>query len=75
MRLKGSLTNKNTVLTKEGTEFQLPIRGEDEVLIDATLVGGSGTFKRQCVKPFVGLEVEFSTNDNVNGYNFKILPD
>ena len=57
--------------------FTLPIRGTDEsgfpeVLIDATSVGGSGTVKRQSIKPFIGMEVEFITNNGIYGYNFTI---
>lgn len=41
-------------------------------LIDATSVGGSGYVKRQSIKPFIGMEVEFITNNEVSGYNFTI---
>jgi len=55
----------------------LPIRGTDddgypEVLMDATNVGGRGTFQRQSIVPYVGMKVEFDTNGRF-GFNFKIV--
>ncbi len=44
-----------------------------EVLIDATSVGGGGTVKRQSIKPFIGMEVEFITYNGTEGYNFTIV--
>lgn len=73
MKLKGIITENNTVVTKDGRIFNLPMRGIDEILIDATLVGGSSTFKRQPARLFIGMVAEFYTNNGVDGYNFKIV--
>ena len=77
MKLTGLIKSDGFVETSDGKLFILPIRGTDEsgfpeVLIDATSVGGSGYVKRQSVKPFIGMEVEFITNNEVSGYNFTI---
>ena len=77
MKLIGVIKSDGFVETSDGKLFILPIRGSDEsgfpeVLIDATSVGGSGYVKRQSVKPFIGMEVEFITNNEVSGYNFTI---
>ncbi len=77
MKLTGLIKSDGFVETLDGKLFILPIRGSDEsgfpeVLIDATSVGGSGYVKRQSVKPFIGMEVEFITNNEVSGYNFTI---
>lgn len=77
MKLTGLIKSNGFVETSDGRLFILPIRGTDEsgfpeVLIDATSVGGSGCFKRQSIKPFIGMEVEFITNNEVSGYNFTI---
>lgn len=77
MKLTGLIKSDGFVETSDGKLFILPIRGSDEsgfpeVLIDATSVGGSGYVKRQSVKPFIGMEVEFITNNEVSGYNFTI---
>ena len=76
MKLIGVIKSDGFV-ESDGKLFILPIRGTDEsgfpeVLIDATSVGGSGTVKRQSIKPFIGMEVEFITNNGVHGYNFTI---
>ena len=73
----GVIKSDGFVETPDGKLFTLPIRGTDEsgfpeVLIDATSVGGSGTVKRQSIKPFIGMEVEFITNNGIYGYNFTI---
>lgn len=72
---------KTGIITKEGmvkisdTKYvRLPTRGVDnegypEVLIDATSVGGNGSFQRQSIKPYIGMSVEFSDNN----CNFKII--
>ena len=75
--MTGLIKSDGFVETSDGKLFILPIRGSDEsgfpeVLIDATSVGGSGYVKRQSVKPFIGMEVEFITNNEVSGYNFTI---
>ena len=77
MKLTGLIKSDGFVETSDGKLFILPIRGSDEsgfpeVLIDATSVGGSGYVKRQSIKPFIGMEVEFITNNEVSGYNFTI---
>ena len=77
MKLTGLIKSDGFVETSDGKLFILPIRGSDEsgfpeVLIDATSVGGSGYVKRQSIKPFIGMEVEFITNNKVSGYNFTI---
>ena len=77
MKLTGVIKSNGFVETLDGRLFILPIRGTDksgfpEVLIDATCVGGNGTFKRQSIQPFIGMEVEFTTNNGVYGYNFTI---
>ena len=77
MKLTGTIKSDGFVESLDGKLFLLPIRGTDEsgfpeVLIDATCVGGSGTSKRQSIKPFIGMEVEFITNNGVHGYNFTI---
>lgn len=40
---------------------------------DAKSVGGSGIFQRQSSKPFIGMKVEFITNNDIYGFNFKII--
>ena len=77
MKLIGVIKSVGFVETSDGKLFILPIRGTDEngfseVLIDATSVGGSGYFKRQSITPFIGMEVEFTTNNGGYGYNFTI---
>lgn len=77
VKLTGVIKNDGFVKTFDGKLFVLPIRGFDnmgfpEVLIDAKSVGGSGTFKRQSIIQFIGMEVEFITNDGIHGYNFTI---
>lgn len=77
MKLTGEIKSDGFVETLDGKLFLLPIRGTDEsgfpeALIDATRVGGSGTFKRQSIKPFIGMKVEFITNNGVHGFNFTI---
>jgi|LakMenE01Jun11ns_1017448.scaffolds.fasta_scaffold9013453_2 hypothetical protein len=77
MKLIGVIKSDGFVETPDGKTFILPLRGTDEkgypiVLIDATSVGGSGTVKRQSIKPFIGMEVEFITNNGIYGYNFTI---
>lgn len=77
MKLTGVIKSDGFVETPDGKLFILPIKGTDEsgfpeVLIDATSVGGSETFKRQSIKSLIGMEVEFTTNNGVYGYNFTI---
>lgn len=75
--LIGIIEKDGFVRTDSGQEYLLPIRGIDEsgypeVLIDATDVGGSGTFKRQSIVPYIGKKVEFAVTGKM-GYNFKVL--
>jgi hypothetical protein len=77
MKLIGVIKSDGFVETSDGKLFILPIRGTDEsgfpeVLIDATSVSGGGTVKRQSIKSLIGMEVEFTTNNGVYGYNFTI---
>jgi len=76
--LKGIIKSDGSVETPDGKNFILPIRGTDEsgfpkVLIDVTSIGGSGIVKRQSIKPFIGMEVEFITYNGTEGYNFNIV--
>jgi hypothetical protein len=81
MTLKGIIKSDGSVETPDGKIFILPIRGTDEsgfpkVLIDATSVSGGGIVKRQSIKPFIGMEVEFITYNGTEGYigyNFTIF--
>jgi hypothetical protein len=80
MKLIGVIKSDGFVETSDGKLFILPIRSTDEsefleVLIDATSVGGGGCFKRQSIKPFIGMQVEFITNDGLFGYNFVLLKE
>lgn len=75
--LNGLIRSDGFVETLDGKLFILPLRGICEngfpkVLINAISVGGSGVFKAQSIEPFIGMEVEFLTNNGVDGYNFKI---
>lgn len=75
--MKGIILKNATVLGDDGIIYHLPLRGLDresyaEVLIDAKSVGGYGYFKRQSIKPFIGMNVTFSVG-NGNGYNYEIV--
>jgi hypothetical protein len=75
MKLQGIITA--TGVDVDGKIFTLPIRGTDpegydEVLIDATNVGGNGIFSRQSIKPYLGMNVTFITNNNRHGFNFTL---
>ena len=77
MKLIGVIKSNGFVETSDGKIYILPIKGVDdkgfpEVLIDATSVSGGGTVKRQSIKSLIGMEVEFTTNNGVYGYNFTI---
>jgi len=76
MKLIGVIKSDGSVETPDGKTFILPLRRTDEkgypiVLIDAESVGGSGSFRSQSIEPFIGMEVEFITNNGI-GYNFTI---
>jgi hypothetical protein len=79
MRKIGTIKEDGFVETEDGKLFILPIRGTDdfgfpEVLIDAKSVGGKSEWKRQSIKDYVGMKVEFTTLNDVCGYNFTIIP-
>ena len=77
--LEGIILKDATVRAKDGTIYQLPVRGMDKdgyhkVLINATEVGGRGIFSAQSIYPYIGLKVEFEiVEKGYNGYNFKII--
>jgi hypothetical protein len=78
MKKIGIIKGDGFVETEDGKLFTLPFRGTDnfgfpEVLIDAILVGGKTEWQRQSIKDYVGMKVEFTTNNNISGYNFKII--
>lgn len=77
-RRTGIITKYGDVETEDGKLFSLEVRGTDDegfpkVLIDAKSVGGSGSFKSQSIKPFIGMKVKFVTVDDVHGYNYEII--
>lgn len=77
--LTGIIQADGSVLAEDGTVHYLDARGTDdegytEVLIDAKEVGGSGSWARQSIKPYIGMTVEFVRYDkNHQGYNFVII--
>lgn len=76
--LIGVINKDAYVEVSDGRIFSLPIRGIDkegyrEVSINATLVGGNGTFSRQSIKPYIGMKVSFVTNNGKDGFNFDII--
>ena len=78
MKKIGRIKNDGFVETEDVKFFILPIRGTDdlgfpEVLIDAKRVGGSSEWKRQSIKEYIGMQVEFITLNNIGGYNFTII--
>lgn len=78
MRKIGTIKDDGFVETEDGKLFILPIRGTDdlgfpEVLIDAKNVGGKSEWKRQSIKDYIGMKVEFTTLNDVGGYNFTII--
>jgi len=80
MILEGIIQEDASVLGDNGKIYHLPVRGTDEkgyseVLIDATKVGGEGSFSRQSVKPYVGMEVRFYSNcESCEGFNYQVIP-
>lgn len=79
-RLTGIISESGeTVVTHDGAQFQLPLRGRDSegyptVLIDAQRVGGDSCFRRQSIKNWIGYPVEFLTSTGETGFNFEIVP-
>jgi hypothetical protein len=69
VKLIGIIQNDGFVLTDDGKKYILPFRGIDkeeylEVLINAKAVGGDGFFYRQSIKPYIGMQVEFTIDLN-----------
>jgi hypothetical protein len=78
MRKIGTIKEDGFVETEDGKLFILPIRGTDDfgfpkVLIDAKSVGGKSEWQRQSIKDYIGMKVEFTTLNDVGGYNFTII--
>ena len=76
--LIGIICKDAYVEVPDGRIFSLPRLGIDdegypEVKIDATLVGGYGSFTRQSIKPYIGMKVSFVTNNGKDGFNFDII--
>lgn len=75
----GTIRKDSTVLADDGTVHKLPIRGTskdgyDEILIDAISVGGDIDTRRQSIKPFIGMRVEFTrVDETLKGFDFKII--
>jgi hypothetical protein len=76
--LTGVITKDAYVKLDDGRLFEIGSRGLDDegyqqVLMDATSVGGSGFFQRQSIKPYIGMKCEFVLNEGAKcGFNFKI---
>jgi hypothetical protein len=78
MKKIGILQRGGFVVTEDGKKYILPIRGIDklgypEVLIDARNVGGDSEAKRQSIRNYIGMKVEFIARTDIGGYNFRIL--
>ena len=74
----GIITEDGFVKLEDGRKFEISLRGTDsegypKVLIDATEVGGRGSFGSQSIKPFIGMKCWFVTNGTMHGFNFEIL--
>jgi hypothetical protein len=74
----GTILKDGSILENDGTTHFLPLRGKDEegypeVLMDATAVGGKGFFKRQSIKPFIGMKVEFIKGRKIHPFNHTIV--
>jgi hypothetical protein len=79
MRRTGIIRDDGFVETEDGKLFVLPIRGTDnlgylKVLIDAKSVGGGSEWQSQSIKDYIGMKVEFTTLNDIGGYNFTIIP-
>ena len=72
MKLEGIIKSDGFVETSGGYLSYVDEKGFVQVLIDATSVGGSGSFKRQSIEPFIGMKVEFVTNNGLYGFNFTL---
>lgn len=76
--LIGKITTDGRYVAVGAILYTLPIRGYDEegfpeILIDSKSINGKGLFQRQSSKPFIGMNVEFVTNNELYGFNFKII--
>jgi len=76
--LIGKITTDGRYVDVDGQLYTLPIRGytDDgypEILINSRSINGKGCFERQSSKPFIGMNVEFVTNNELYGFNFKII--
>ena len=71
VKLIGIIQEDGFVLTDDEKSYALAFRGIDndgypEVLINAKAVGGDGYFYRQSIKPYIGMQVEFTIDlDNL----------
>jgi hypothetical protein len=80
-KLVGIIKPDGYVETADGRRFKLPFRGKDnlgfpEVLIDATSIGLSGSFKRQSVVTLIGKKCKFVLSPNGEmGYNFEVISE
>lgn len=77
-KLIGTITEQGFVKTKSGQLYAMDFRGTDDegypqVLMDAKSVGGTGWMHRQSIKPFIGMQCSFITNNGKNGYNFTVI--
>ena len=79
MRLIGIITGDNIIITEDGREFLLPIRGGDEngnpeLLIYKTSSDGQRYSQRQNVKSLIGKKVEFTVSDKeVYGFDINVI--
>lgn len=76
-KLIGKITTDGKHVDVDGKLFGLDIRGLDndgypKILIDSKSINGKGSFQRQSSKPLIGMNVEFVTNNELYGFNFKI---
>ena len=77
--MEGIILKNGDVIGDDGKTYFLPGRGTDgdgypEVLMDAKSVGGSGSFRGQSIKPFIGMRVSFViAAGNGSGYNYVII--
>ncbi len=76
--MTGTINADATITGEDGNVYNLSIKGtspigEIEVLVDATRVGGKGTFAKQPINPFIGMKVNFMINPAGGGYNYTII--
>ncbi len=80
MILEGIILDEGKVLGNDGIKYSLPVRGIDEdgyleVLIGALKFGGSGSFHRQSIKPYIGYRVKFTVNPAGHGDDYEIIKE